>query len=175
MQSGTTPLPVTEEGLLHFTAFVANQGLKHTTIKGYLSAIRHLQVWGNMPRLALGLRGVKKEQASQPKRARLPITPAILQEIRQVWSKEPSKWDYVMLWAACCLGFFGFLRSGEFTAPEDGEFDPGQHLSFSDVAADSLVDPRVLSIKIKQSKTDPFRLGVTIFVGKTDSSLCPAL
>ena len=181
MQSGTTPLPVTEEGLLHFTAFVANQGLKHTTIKGYLSAIRHLQVcsgngdpgMGDMPRLALALRGVKKEQASQPKRARLPITPAILQEIRQVWSKEPSKWDYVMLWAACCLGFFGFLRSGEFTAPEDGEFDPGQHLSFSDVAADSLVDPRVLSIKIKQSKTDPFRLGVTIFVGKTDSSLCP--
>ena len=39
MQSGTTPLPVTEEGLLHFTTFVANQVLRHTTIKGYLSAI----------------------------------------------------------------------------------------------------------------------------------------
>ena len=61
-----------------------------------------------------------------------------------------------MLWAACCLGFFGFLRSGEFTVPEDGEFDPGQRLSFSDIAADSsLLDPKVLSIRIKQSKTDP--------------------
>ena len=77
-----------------------------------------------------------------------------------------------MLWAACCVGFFGFMRSGEFTAPEDGEFDPGQHLSFTDIAVDSLGDPKVLSIQIKQSKTDPFRLGVTIFVGKTDSPLC---
>ena len=63
-------------------------------------------------------------------------------------------------------GIFGFLRSGEFTAPEDGEL----HLSFSDIAVDSLLDPKVLSI---QSKPDPFRLGVTIFVGKTNSPLCP--
>ena len=181
IQSGTTPLPVTEDGLLHFIAFAASQGLRHTTIKGYLSAIRHLQVcsgsgdpgMGVMPRLALALRGVKKEQAGHPKRSRLPITPAILHKIWQVWSSEPSKWDHVMLWAACCLGFFGFLRSGEFTAPEDGGFDPGQHLSFSDIAADSFLDPKVLSIRIKQSKTDPFRLGITIFVGKTDSPLCP--
>ena len=78
-----------------------------------------------------------------------------------------------MLWAACCLGFFGFLRSGEFTVPEDGEFDPGKHLSFSDLAVDSLSTPKVLSVCIKQSKTDPFRLGVTIFVGKIDAFLCP--
>ena len=44
IQSGTTRLPVTEDGLLHVIAFVASQGLRHTTIKGYLSAIRHLQV-----------------------------------------------------------------------------------------------------------------------------------
>ena len=62
-----------------------------------------------------------------------------------------------MLWAACCLGFFGFLRSGEFTAPEIGEFDPEQHLSFADVAIDDVGNPGVLSVRIKQSKTDPFR------------------
>ena len=61
-----------------------------------------------------------------------------------------------MLWAACLLGFFSFLTSGEMTGPEDGEFDPGQHLSFSDIAVDN-----------------PFRLGVTIFIGRTDTTLCP--
>ena len=106
-----------------------------------------------MPRLALALREVKKEQAGHSKRSQLPITPAILHKIWHVWSSEPSKWNHVMLWAACCLGFFGFLRSREFTAPEDGEFDLGQHLSFSGIAADSLLDPKVLSIHIKQSKT----------------------
>ena len=70
-----------------------------------------------------------------------------------------------MLWAACCVGFFGFMRSGEFTAPEDGEFDPG--LSFADIAVG------IQRYYPFRSKTDPFRLGVTIFVGKTDSPFCP--
>ena len=78
-----------------------------------------------------------------------------------------------MLWAACCLGFFGFLRSGEFVAPAVGEFDPGQHLSFADISVDSSSNPRVLCIRIKQSKTDPFRQGVTIVLGRTDAQLCP--
>ena len=78
-----------------------------------------------------------------------------------------------MLWAACCLGFFGFLRSGELTAPEDGKFDPSQHLSYADIAIDDNLNPRRLSVTIKQSKTDPFRQGVTIFLGRTDTQLCP--
>ena len=39
------------------------------------------------------------------------------------------------------LYFFGFLRSGELTAPEEGEFDPSQHLLFTDVAVDSPANP----------------------------------
>ena len=78
-----------------------------------------------------------------------------------------------MLWAACCLGFFGSLRAGEFTTPESQQFDPGQHLSFSDIAVDDSNHPSTVSVRIKQSKTDPFREGVTIFVGKTDTALCP--
>lgn len=164
-----------------FVAFAVNQGLKHQTIKSYISAIRHLQVScgggdpksGDMPQLELALRGAKKEQAGQPKQTRLPITPAILRQMRQVWQRHASSWDNIMLWAACCLGFFGFLRSGEFTAPEDKKFDPGQHLSFADIAVDDPTSPRTISIRIKQSKTDPFRKGVTVVVGKTDTSLCP--
>ena len=76
-----------------------------------------------------------------------------------------------MLWAACCVGFFGFLRSGELTAPECGEFDPGQHLSYADIAVDNRSDPRAVSVRIKQSKTDPFRQEVTIFLGLQCS--CP--
>ena len=71
------------------------------------------------------------------------------------------------------LGFFGFLRLGELVAPPEGEFDPGQHLSFGDVSVDDCSRPRVVSVRIKQSKTDPFRQGATIFLGNTDSPLCP--
>ena len=41
------------------------------------------------------------------------------------------------------------------------------------MAIDDVVNPGVLSVRIKQSKTDPFRQGVTIFMGKTGCDLCP--
>ena len=46
-----------------------------------------------------------------------------------------------MLWATCCMCFFGFLRSEEVTVPSAREYDPGGHLSEGDVALDSLVAP----------------------------------
>ena len=126
-----------------------------------------------MPLLALALRGTKREQAGVEKRTRLPITPLILKKLRRVWNRNPSNPDHVMLWAVCCVGFFGFLGSGELTSPDVGDFDPGQHLSVSDVTVDEVTNPKVVTVRIKQSKTDPFRQGVSIFLSKTDLPLCP--
>ena len=89
---GVPPLPVSEKGLLHFLAFGVNQGLKHQTIKSYITAIRHLQVSvgggdpkvGNIPQLELALRGTRKEQAGLSKCTRLPITPSILLRMRKI-------------------------------------------------------------------------------------------
>ena len=64
-----------------------------------------------------------------------------------------------MLWAACCLGFFGFLRAGEFTVASKEEFDSERHLSVADVAVDSVTAPAMIRVRLKQSKTDPFRKG----------------
>jgi hypothetical protein len=86
-----------------------------------------------MPQLELIVRGAKKEQAG------LPITPAILLQLWWVWEKQATKWDNVMLWAAFCVCFLGFLWSGDLVAPPDGEFDPGQHLAFGDVSVDDCV------------------------------------
>ena len=119
------------------------------------------------------MRGIKGVQAKvAPKQARLPITPELLFRIRQMWSAADgsSKWDNIMLWAACLLCFFGFLRFGEITVPA---FDERAHLSFSDVAVDSTKSPKILRVHIKASKTDPFRVGVDVFVGRTDNDLCP--
>ena len=74
--------------------------------------------------------------------------------------------------AAFCVGFFGFLRAGEFTVSE-GSFDPGSHLSFEDIALDCHFNPSVILIHLKASKTDPFRQGVDVVIGKTGDDLCP--
>jgi hypothetical protein len=57
--------------------------------------------------------------------------------------------------------------------PDEKSYDPGLHLCLSDVAVESARNPSFVRISIKQSKTDPFRQGICLFVGRTDSELCP--
>ena len=76
-----------------------------------------------------------------------------------------------MLGAACCLGFFGFLRVGEFTA--NSPFNPNMHLAVSYVQADSLVNLGSFRIHIKCSQTDPFHQGYYIYTGAGKRDLCP--
>ena len=71
-----------------------------------------------------------------------------------------------------CL-FFGFLRVSEFTIPSQEQYDQSCHLSLGGVSLDNRDTPRLLRIHIKQSKTDPFRRGVEIYLGATDDSICP--
>lgn len=49
----------------------------------------------------------------------------------------------------------------------------GAHLNYEDVAMDRLHSPRLVKVRIRASKTDPFRVGVDIFFGKTANQLCP--
>ena len=78
-----------------------------------------------------------------------------------------------MLWAACTICFFGFFRAGEITAPSDKAFDPKDHLAFGDIAVDCTSNPSIIRIRLKRSKTDPFRRGMDVFVGRTHNVLCP--
>ena len=57
--------------------------------------------------------------------------------------------------------------------PGKNKFDPMIHLAYGDVTVNSHQDPQYLEVKIKASKTDPFRQGVTIYLGKGSRSLCP--
>ena len=181
-KTNLTPLPAGEHQLCLFVAFLAQEHLAHKTIKGYLSAVRHLHIAagvpdpkvGNMTRLEQVLRGIKSLQAKEHRqgRVRLPMTVDIMLKLYRFWRLGRS-YDGTMLWAASALCFFGFLRSGEVTIPSKEEYDEGAHLAMEDVSVDSLKEPKMLKVRIKASKTDPFRQGVDVFVGITGSELCP--
>ena len=49
----------------------------------------------------------------------------------------------------------------------------GAHLSYGDIAVDSLLNPSSIEVNIKASKTDPFQTGVKLFIGRTGNVLCP--
>ena len=127
---------------------------------------------GAFPCLQYVLRGIKRPPRP-PARPRLPITPALLRVIKAGWATGPADPDKVMLWTACCMFFLGFMRAGEFTLKSAHAFDPSTCLTAQDIAIDHHKFPTMLQIHLKQSKTDPFRHGVNIYLGRTDMVLCP--
>ena len=150
------------------------------TMKSYLAAVRFMQisrglgdpVIGTMPRVEYILKGAKRLKPGV-KRQRLPITPPVLRQLRERWNASADKRDAKMLWAASCLCFFGFLRSGEVVAPGVSRHDRDCHLCYEDIQVDNRSAPSMIRVRIKASKTDPFRQGVTIVVGTTSNELCP--
>ena len=153
-----TPLPASESTLILFVTELA-QTRAHSTIRTYLAGVRHLHVTRglgnpltNTLKLDLVLRGIHRVQPNK-KTPRLPVTPVILARIKQGLDANPS-FESTMLWAACCLGFFGFLRCGEFMLQSASQFDPAVHLTPLDIAVDSPASPSLLAVTIKRSKTD---------------------
>lgn len=170
-------LPLSEQVLCWFVAKLGSESLSYQTIKCYLSAVRHYSIMaghgdpfspGAFPVLQYVLRGVRRAPRP-PKQPCLPITPQILRHIKSQWASHGAETDYVMLWATCCV-FFGFMRAGEFTS-RPGEQPPP--LTVGDIAVDDRENPSMVCIRLKQSKTDPFRHGVDIYLGRTGRDLCP--
>ena len=79
----------------------------------------------------------------------LPITPALLQKLKEVLKGRMDRWDTAMLWAACCLCYFGFLWISEITVPLDSSFDPKAHLCVTDLAVDNRKSLTLLRVTIK--------------------------
>ena len=177
--TGLQPLPVTEQLMCMFVAQLGTEGLAHQTIKCYLSAVRHYSIMagqgdpfgpGAFPVLQYVLRGVRRSPRA-PAQPHLPVTPQILQHLKSQWTCHAGELKYMMLWAACCLGLFGFLRAGEFTSQPGQDFEPSSSLTPEDIAVDDHSNPSMVCIHLKCSKTDPFRHGVDIFLGRTDQDL----
>lgn len=148
--------------------------LKHSTIKVYLLAFRYLQITAGFLdpfakiswlKLDYVMTGIKKDQAKKGVQSRpcIPITPVIMRKLKAVWEKSADSRDTKLLWAACCLCFFGFLRCREMTVPADTAHDSAVHLSVSDITVDHPSNPAMVQVSIKASKTVPFRKGSICF------------
>ena len=122
-------LPASEITLIYVVSHLAKT-VSYNTIKLYLFAFRDLHRQYNFPlklpkmfRLQKVLNGIKRFQ-TPVKLDRYPITIQFLQSIFNSYQPHLScDLNYIILWAAFTLAFFGFLRSSEFTC-SDKVFDP---------------------------------------------------
>jgi integrase len=171
-------LPITQEKLIMYSTYLADH-ISHQSIKGHLSAIKYFALihgqdtdfteFQRLHRLLKGIKRVQAQKFSKPKR--LPITPPILHTFYTNLSRSPLLYeDKLMLWAAMLTAFFGFLRVSEYTSLRVRSHDPAVNLCHSDVFIRS---PNVIDIRIKASKTDPFRIGTIIRLTRNFSTLCP--
>ena len=167
--------PSDEWTLCLFVTFLAN-AVQHFTIKVYLSAVQSLYIKQGFPdplinclRLQRVLRGIKRTQGVFLL-LRLPVTDDIMAVIFR--ALDLSTLDHCMFWAACNLAYFGFLCSAEFTVPNLASFSPTIHLGMADIAVDSDSTPSCLCIQIKASKTNPFRKGCYVHIGRGLFPLC---
>ncbi len=161
-------------------AFLYAQNLSPSTIRVYLSGVRYHQIQSggpdpshsDMPQLHYVLRATQRARPLCTRQLRLPITPSILRHLHSTWAAAPVTFTSRMLWAACCLGFFAFLRSGEFTCPSTEAYHQSM-LSPADVIVSNRERPTSLTVSLRASKTDVFQAGHSLLVGATGNLLCP--
>ena len=98
------------------------------------------------PRLAQVLKGIRKLNAlTHTRHDRQPITFLIMQQLQPLFTKHPSCYPDIMIWAMFCCACFGLLRISELTT-----------LLLSVVAVDSHTFPQMVRLTIRQSKTDHY-------------------
>lgn len=173
----TVMLPLQEQHLELYVTSVSRR-LAHNTIKSYLSAIKFIHVFRGFnlaglfgDRLRLLVRAVKREQGpafTRPRR--LPITSALLSDLFFCASRSFSPFDAALFKAAFSLAFFGLLRVSEFTCPSSSQFSAQCHLGLQDIVFDSA--RQLMLVRIKVSKTDPFRAGAVVRIASSRHPLC---
>jgi hypothetical protein len=153
--------------------------LMYPSIRNYLHGIATTQMelgYSNpltqSPLVWRMFKAVKRIQGQQVVRKRLPITVSILSQINSFIDTN-NELDLCMR-AAMWLGTCGLLRAGEFVQKPTTKYSLKlQHLTFHD-AKNNIIDPHHLkgeqipvymSLKLDQSKTDPFRKGTNVIIG----------
>jgi hypothetical protein len=165
-----SPLPASEWTLILFITELS-RSLKASSIKVYLSGIRSLHVENsfhnplkNRPHLEQVLCGIKRLQGFEG-RPRRPITAAVLRSLHSIINHSTYKDVTVVV-----PDSFGFLCSGEFTTSD--KYNPKIHLSLADFSVDQRINPKVLLLRIKASKTNQFWVGHSVRIGTSNTSVC---
>lgn len=185
-RNGVCPLP-SEMDLIFYASHRARRGIRPAGIRQELTAVGQLFTAHGLDhpilvrtkansglRLHRVLRGIA-ERHSATKRTRLPLTVGLLRKLKPVlglacpWLRAP---DRDMYWAALCLGVYGMFRISELAAPKAKQSVLGT-TRLADIQENRGDDGAILLVRLRCSKTDFTRQGVTIKVFENGTETCP--
>lgn len=170
--------PLDEPTLQRYVADLS-KSVSYQTIKVYLAGIQyHSHMSGSrisitsMVRLYYLLRGIRRTQGSTfTRNRRQPITTHHLYMIKfRLPLLNYTVLQRLALRTASSVAFFGLLRCSEYTCASSSQFDPLVDLMVRNVTIAPNLS--IMSLRIKASKTDPFRSGCTVRIGRVDNDLC---
>ena len=177
---GLLVFPVSELTLCLFVVASAHRRISYESIKVYLYGIQYHSLLHGHPThissmfyLRYVLRGVKRIQGNTLQRPpRSPITVSHLWSMLAFLSASSFPLHDKIMWHCVIVtAFFGLLRVSEFTC-SNNIYDSSVHLSPADISFNC--DYSIMYIKIKASKTDPFRIGTVIRLAAIRGhKLCP--
>ena len=160
-------LPLSDQDVICFVAFMAERDVLDTTISGYLSAIRFAMLSAGhecnnlrTPVVSQILRGIKNlkrdPQVFVQKKTRRAMTVDHLKLLgHALATSELSGHMRSLVWAGSLLAFWGSARIGELMGPSASAFDPKSTLLWSDVKlSDDMVKLWVRSPKVSSPTGD---------------------
>ncbi len=177
LQKSQFAFPISSDTLCLWMAHSLDK-LKYTSLRNYLHGIATTQLelgYANpltqSPLVWRMFKAIKRLQGKQVVRQRLPITVSILAQVDKLI--DISKESDLCMRAAMWLGTCGLLRAGEFVTKPTTKYSLKlQHLTFHDARSNTLdpfnlkgEQPYYMSVRLDQSKTDPFRQGTSVVIG----------
>ena len=156
--------------------------LSYSSIRHYLHGIATTQQelgypnpLSQSPLLWRMFKAIKRIQGQQVVRQRLPITVKILAQIDFLF--DTTRQLDLCMRAAMWLGTCGLLRSGEFTRKSTTQSTLKlHHLTFhgkDNMTLDPLnprgEQPQYMTLRLEQSKTDPFRRGTNVVISNSQA------
>ena len=134
-----SPLPVRQELFVRYATWLWTQNYAYATIRTYCGSLPSLYIAvgvelsmgrSEFPALARCLQGIRRDVRGP--RSKAHITIELLVRFRSYVNVKSVK--NLALWAATCVGFFSFLRSGNLVPKLKTAWKFGTHLARSDVS-----------------------------------------
>ena len=176
--------PLDENMIQVILGSLLTQGLKASTIQGYMSSLKHAHLTRglNNPLLDDGfvqqvLKGAKNrdslEEAELKAVVTIPIMGKIWEELRKInWQIETKR----MIWAITTTLFMGSLRPSEIMCVKNDEYDEAKSLLWSDVKfLETKIENKkleFLQLRIRHSKTSKSMPEQIIEIPEVDSKMC---